>query len=199
MPRLVVAAVMGLSLWAVTRPAEARVDIAVDLGAQTMRVSTAEGDYVWPISSARMGYDTPRGTFSIKRLEAMHRSHKYHNSPMPHSMFFAGGYAIHGTYETSALGEPASHGCIRLAPGDAAQLYRMVAAEGGRVTIAGNPPGSGAYASRLANTRYAAARHHRRDRPEDMDDDDALGYAPARRPGIGQWLEDPSDPDDDWR
>lgn len=179
------AMVMGLWLGAM-RPAEARVDIAVDLGAQTMQVTSAEGEYDWPISSARMGYNTPRGSFSIKRLEAMHRSHKYHNAPMPHSMFFAGGYAIHGTYETSTLGEPASHGCIRLAPAHAAALYRMVAAEGGRVTITGSPPENRAYASRLERTPVMATRHSRRD---DVEEDDA----PAQEPGIGSWLESPFD------
>ena len=42
---------------------------------------------------------------------------KYHMSPMPHSIFFRGGYAIHGTYATGSLGRPASHGCVRLSPG----------------------------------------------------------------------------------
>lgn len=78
--------------------AQARVRIHVDLSSQTMHVSSASGDYVWPISSARSGFSTPRGTYGVQRLEAMHRSHKYHNSPMPHSIFFKGGYAIHGTY-----------------------------------------------------------------------------------------------------
>jgi lipoprotein-anchoring transpeptidase ErfK/SrfK len=56
----------------------------------------------------------------------MWRSRKYHNSPMPHSVFFHGGYAIHGTYETRNLGRPASHGCIRLHPEDAARFFAMV-------------------------------------------------------------------------
>jgi len=59
---------------------------------------------------------------------------------MPHSIFFAGGYAIHGTYETRSLGRPASHGCVRLSPAHAAVLYQMVQAEGARITISGSPP-----------------------------------------------------------
>ncbi len=35
---------------------------------------------------------------------------------MPHSVFFHGGYAIHGTNAVGSLGRPASHGCVRLAP-----------------------------------------------------------------------------------
>ena len=76
-------------------------------------------------------------------LTRTHFSHKYHMSPMPYSIFFAGGYAIHGTYSTGSLGRPASHGCVRLAPGNAETLYHMVQAEGARITIYGSPPGAG--------------------------------------------------------
>ena len=33
---------------------------------------------------------------------------------MPYSVFFTGGYAVHGTSHVKALGRPASHGCVRL-------------------------------------------------------------------------------------
>jgi lipoprotein-anchoring transpeptidase ErfK/SrfK len=56
----------------------------------------------------------------------MHYSKKYDNAPMPHSIFFKGGYAIHGTYDVRKLGRPASHGCVRLHPDDAAVLYEIV-------------------------------------------------------------------------
>ena len=41
-------------------------------------------------------------------------SRKYDMSPMPYSVFFRGGYAIHGTGYVKQLGRPASHGCVRL-------------------------------------------------------------------------------------
>ena len=47
---------------------------------------------------------------------------------MPYSIFFDGGYAIHGSYEISHLGRPASHGCIRLHPKNAAILFALVQA-----------------------------------------------------------------------
>jgi lipoprotein-anchoring transpeptidase ErfK/SrfK len=56
---------------------------------------------------------------------------------MPHSIFFSGGYAIHGTYATGSLGRPVSHGCVRLSPGHAAMLYDMVRREGARISIGG--------------------------------------------------------------
>jgi lipoprotein-anchoring transpeptidase ErfK/SrfK len=68
----------------------------------------------------------------------MHYSQKYDNSPMPNSIFFLGGYAIHGTYYVKNLGRPASHGCIRLSPGNAAKLYGLVKRHGlgaTRITI----------------------------------------------------------------
>lgn len=82
--------------------------------------------YVWPVSTARAGYRTPAGSYRVQRMARMWYSRKYHMSPMPYSLFFRGGYAIHGTSEVRRLGRPASHGCVRLAPGNAATLYSLV-------------------------------------------------------------------------
>ena len=51
-------------------------------------------------------------------------------SPMPHSVFFNGGYAVHATNAVKRLGTPASHGCVRLHPNDAADFYKLVQAFG---------------------------------------------------------------------
>jgi len=64
-----------------------------------------------------------------------HRSTIYSGSPMPHSIFFHGGYAIHGSYETKYLGRPASHGCVRLHPSNAAALYSLVRHYGSGNTV----------------------------------------------------------------
>lgn len=122
---------------AVAAPAAARVRVHIDVASQRMHVTSSSGSYSWPVSTARAGYRTPRGGFSPKAMKRMHYSRKYDMSPMPHSIFFSGGYAIHGTYATGALGRPASHGCVRLAPGHAAQLYSMVKREGAHITIGG--------------------------------------------------------------
>ncbi len=55
-------------------------------------------------------------------------------SPMPYSVFFTGGYAIHGTGAISRLGRPASHGCIRLHPSNARTFYSLVKQNGMRNT-----------------------------------------------------------------
>jgi lipoprotein-anchoring transpeptidase ErfK/SrfK len=86
--------------------------------------------YSWPVSTARRGYRTPVGTFKPQSMKAWHRSTIYDGSPMPHSIFFKKGYAIHGSYETKHLGRAASHGCIRLHPNAAAQLYSLVRQHG---------------------------------------------------------------------
>lgn len=108
----------------------------VDLSEQRMHVYVDGFQrYVWPVSTARRGYVTPVGTYRPQRLEPMWYSRKYDNSPMPHSIFFRGGYAIHGTEAVRRLGTPASHGCVRLLPSNAATLYSLVSASSGDTTI----------------------------------------------------------------
>jgi hypothetical protein len=141
--------------------AEAVVRVHIDLSAQRMNVESDSGSYSWPISTARRGYVTPNGSFRPQSLQRMHYSKKYHNSPMPYSIFFRGGFAIHGTYETRYLGYPVSHGCVRLSPEHAAILYHMVQAEGARITITGSPPRTHFYARAPERHRYAT-RHAER-------------------------------------
>ena len=95
----------------------ARVLITVDKSTQQMSVSVdGMPRYRFAVSTGRAGYGTPNGTYHPQRLAASWFSKLYYNSPMPHSIFFHGGYAIHGSYEINRLGGPASHGCIRLHP-----------------------------------------------------------------------------------
>jgi lipoprotein-anchoring transpeptidase ErfK/SrfK len=87
----------------------------IDISSQTMTVKK-DGRvlYHWPVSTARKGYRTPTGKWRPTRMHTMWYSRKYDMSPMPYSIFFYGGYAIHGTNYVKSLGRPASHGCIRL-------------------------------------------------------------------------------------
>src|SRR5262249_6911109 len=65
-----------------------------------------------------------------------------------HSIFFTKiGHAIHGSYEIKRLGAPASHGCVRLAPENAAKLFALVKEEGvlnTTVVLTGAIPAGGA-------------------------------------------------------
>lgn len=107
-------------------PAVAQTDITISKSHQMMQVDSDYGSYQWRVSTARRGYVTPTGTFHPYSLQPMHYSKKYDNAPMPHSIFFSGGYAIHATPHTGNLGRPASHGCVRLSPANAATLYSIV-------------------------------------------------------------------------
>ena len=107
-------------------PAVAQTDITISKSHQLMQVDSDYGSYQWRVSTARKGYYTPTGTFHPYSLQLMHYSRKYDNAPMPHSIFFSGGYAIHATPHIGALGRPASHGCVRLHPANAAALYEIV-------------------------------------------------------------------------
>ena len=107
-------------------PAFAETNITISKSHQLMRVDSDYGSYQWRVSTARKGYYTPTGTFHPYSLQLMHYSKKYDNAPMPHSIFFSGGYAIHATPHIGNLGRPASHGCVRLHPANAATLYSIV-------------------------------------------------------------------------
>ena len=109
----------------------AGVRVTTDLSSQTMVVRVnGVVRHRWRVSSGKKGYRTPTGTYRPGRMYREYYSRKYDNSPMPHSIFFRGGYAIHGTGYTRNLGRTASHGCIRLHPSNARKLYNLVRAHG---------------------------------------------------------------------
>ena len=113
-----------------------RVYAVVDKSSQRMNVYlNGRRLYTWKVSTGRKGYGTPTGTWSVKRTHKMWYSRKYNNSPMPYSMFYHGGFAIHGTSYVKRLGRPASHGCIRLHTSNAAKLYSLVRRHGGTVKV----------------------------------------------------------------
>ena len=80
----------------------------------------------WEVSTARKGKVTPTGTWNAQWLSKHHKSSIYNNAPMPYSIFYNGNFAIHGTDQIGRLGTPASSGCVRLHPENAAVLYAMV-------------------------------------------------------------------------
>ncbi len=107
------------------------IQVNIDLSQQKMFVYKGNNLlYTWLVSTARKGYNTPRGSYKPYHLAKMHYSTLYNNSPMPYSIFFKGGYAIHGTNSIKRLGRRASHGCIRLHPSNARKLYNLVKIHG---------------------------------------------------------------------
>ena len=124
-------------------PLPPTLSIDIDLSRQLMTV-TEDGAriHTWQISSARYGFRTPTGTFQPTWMAKMWYSRQYDLAPMPHAIFFHKGVAIHGTYATRALGNPASHGCVRLGLADAAALYKLVTRHGierTRIVVHGAP------------------------------------------------------------
>lgn len=99
----------------------------VSLSQQIMEVSVdGRPTFAWKVSTGDKAHVTPTGSFKPTRMHEMWYSKKYDNAPMPHSVFFSGGYAVHATYAIKRLGQPASHGCVRLHPDNAADFYQLV-------------------------------------------------------------------------
>ena len=129
------AVLLGLAV-ALPAAAQAKIVAKIDLSTQRMTIYVdGRQRYKWRVSTARRGYRTPTGTFKPTALVRYHRSTIYDGSPMPHSIFFLRGYAIHGSYEVKHLGRPASHGCVRLHPSNAAALYSLVQRHGAGNTV----------------------------------------------------------------
>lgn len=174
--------------------AQATVRVHINIDTQTMSVTSGGGDsYEWPVSTARAGYSTPRGTFRPQRMLVVAFSAKYHNSPMPHSIFFTGGYAIHGSYAVGSLGRPASHGCVRLAPDNAATLFSLVRQEGAVISITGSGGRTYVASRHHKGTKFAMQKHHKATRLAKLHRSTGyLAYAPqGRDTALKSWLKHP--------
>lgn len=164
--RELIAFSLAAALVASTGPALAKVAILVDLSDQRMTVKKNGGEsIVWKISSGRDGFETPAGSFSVQRMDADHHSDEYDQAPMPWSIFFYRGLAIHGTYERG-LGSPRSHGCIRLSIPHARELYSWVEQYGASIEITGYASGisgGGALVEEIRPARRQSKRAKRQD------------------------------------
>jgi lipoprotein-anchoring transpeptidase ErfK/SrfK len=107
------------------------VTAEVSLSEQRMVLTVVEKTglaktFVWKVSTGKKGYRTPTGAWNPTWLSIDHKSRTYDNAPMPFAVFFKGGYAVHATDAVAKLGQPASHGCVRLAPANAAMFFDLV-------------------------------------------------------------------------
>ena len=96
----------------------------------------------YTVSVGRPGYETPTGSYAISEVVwnptwvppnsgwAAGKSPKgpgEPGNPMGRvKMFFSNMYYIHGTQDVGQLGEPVSHGCVRMSNSDAVELAQMV-------------------------------------------------------------------------
>lgn len=155
--RILPAACAAALLVALPVAAQAAVTVSIDKSTQRMTVSVdGTPRHVWKVSTGRSGFGTPNGHFRPQRLHRSWFSRKYYNSPMPYSIFFHGGFAIHGSNEIRRLGGPASHGCVRLHPSNAATLFALVQKAGAgntSIVINGSSPVTQIAARRAPRTR----------------------------------------------
>ena len=108
-----------------------RHEVVVAVSEQVMHVYLdGELDAIWPVSTARAGKVTPRGSWSPNFLSRHHKSSRYKNAPMPFAIFYDGHYAVHGTTQVDKIGRPASAGCVRLENAHAEVLFDRVERDG---------------------------------------------------------------------
>lgn len=123
---------IALFLFCVVTTGAARADVVVVIDKADQRMTVAVDGvarHSWAVSTGLRG-GPPSGAYRPQRLERKWYSRKFGLAPMPHSIFFHEGYAIHGTPHVSRLGRRASHGCVRLHPANAAQLFALVRQHG---------------------------------------------------------------------
>ena len=105
--------------------------IHVDLSEQTL--VAYEGDdpvYATLISSGKEGYEPPTGLFEVQQKyisTTMNATDPidgfYEVEEVPWTLYYHGGYALHGAYWHTDFGKVRSHGCTNIAPVDARWLY----------------------------------------------------------------------------
>jgi lipoprotein-anchoring transpeptidase ErfK/SrfK len=109
--------------------------ISISISSQSMAIySRGERQGSFKVSTGKLGYSTPRGSWRVQRMARVHWSRQF-RAPLPHAIFFVGGIAIHATKGIQRLGTRASHGCVRMSPGDAAKVYGLVARHGMKNTL----------------------------------------------------------------
>lgn len=145
--------------------------INIDKATQRMTVSLdGVEQYNWPVSTGQPGYSTPSGAYTASSMNVIWYSRQWDNAPMPHAVFFTReGHAIHGTNEVNRLGNPASHGCVRLSPQNAEMLFELVeetGLENTQIVLAGlTPGGEGRWASSAqSKPRYRGESYEPRKR-----------------------------------
>jgi len=124
----------GEYLWATSIP-DGETHVVVDRLIQMAYVY--RGDALvgaTTVSTARQGYITPLGEWTILEKRPFYRSKKYDNAPMPFMQRIDNyGVAFHGG---GTPGRPESHGCIHLPNKFAQKLYGLTKV-GSKVVIEG--------------------------------------------------------------
>lgn len=134
----------ALALALVSAPSVA-AQLRIDVNIPANRLRLIDGDSVirtYRVSVGVPGHDTPDGEFTVGRAEwnpswrppegrEWARDAVFTppgpNNPMGRvKLFFAPLYYIHGTSDTASIGQPASHGCVRMRNRDVVELARLL-------------------------------------------------------------------------
>ena len=149
----------GSSASSESQGSSSNILVTIDKSRQKMTV-VLDGvpKYEWPVSTGKAGYSTPSGKYTATSMNEIWYSKEWDNAPMPHSVFFRkDGYAIHGSLEVRNLGRPASHGCVRISPENAATFFALVKKVGLKnteVVLTGVTPGGEYKVARNPEARY---------------------------------------------
>ena len=107
-------------------PPDGKKWIEIDISDQ--KLTAWQGDvpvFETIVSTGKPGYRTLPGTFAVYRKyeETRMVGADYDTPDVPWTMYYSGGFAIHGAYWHNNFGTPVSHGCVNLRVPEAKALY----------------------------------------------------------------------------
>jgi hypothetical protein len=107
-------------------PPDGKRRIEIDVSDQ--RLVAWQGDvpvFETTVSTGKPGWRTLPGVFKVYRKYEQTRMTgvDYDTPDVPWTMYYSGGFAIHGAYWHNNFGTPVSHGCVNLRVPEAKALY----------------------------------------------------------------------------
>ena len=104
----------------------------IEIKLSSQRLIAWEGKtpvYAILISTGKDSTPTHPGVFAIQTRDRVTRmkGDDYDVADVPYTMYYDGGYAIHGAYWHHRFGTPVSHGCVNVAVNHARWLYHWAA------------------------------------------------------------------------
>jgi lipoprotein-anchoring transpeptidase ErfK/SrfK len=102
----------------------------LDINLSTQRVHAYDGHRLiktFVVSTGLPGTPTVTGRFRVyvKYTSTLMAGPGYYLPNVPWTMYFYGGYGIHGTYWHNNFGQPMSHGCVNMRNEDAEWVFHF--------------------------------------------------------------------------
>lgn len=100
----------------------------IEIQLSTQRLIAWEGKkqvHAAIVSTGKASTPTPKGVFAIQSQyrSARMQGDDYDIPDVPYTMYYSGGYGIHGAYWHNSFGTPISHGCVNVAVDHARWLF----------------------------------------------------------------------------